>query len=247
MQGQERISQIGQIKHKIESARHKVAATIATATVSTLLIACGDKDIAASPHVDQRPTAPGTVTSTWTPDSPLSPTATAVATKSATPTATPTPFAGDVARLRVPDLKIDAPTINVGLKPDGGLADPERADQVGWYKIYDRPGWDGNAVFAAHLNRYPNLIGAFNRLSEAKEGQEIIVVMANNQEYKYRVIRTARYSDKDIPMGDLIWPQNKPAGAEWVTLITCGGASVPIGGGRVEYLSRDVVIAERIK
>lgn len=49
-------------------------------------------------------------------------------------------------------------------------------------------------------------------------------------------------------MGDLISAPEKPAGAEWITLITCGGRfrAYLDGGGPGEYLDRDVVVAERV-
>ena len=72
--------------------------------------------------------------------------------------------------------------------------------------------------------------------------------MANGQEYRYRVFRKQRYDVTTIPMGDLISAPEKPAGAEWITLITCGGRfrAYLDGGGPGEYLDRDVVVAERV-
>ena len=66
--------------------------------------------------------------------------------------------------------------------------------------------------------------------------------MENGLEYTYRVtaIRKNRYDVQTIPMGDLIWPKDKPAeGVEWITLITCGGGLVATRpGGPGEYLHR---------
>jgi hypothetical protein len=72
--------------------------------------------------------------------------------------------------------------------------------------------------------------------------------MDNGTEYHYRVIRTARYDAESIPMGDLIWPVERPPENEWVTLITCGGTLVRESpGGPGHYLQRDVVVAERFQ
>ena len=73
--------------------------------------------------------------------------------------------------------------------------------------------------------------------------------MDNGTEYRYRLIRKARYDEQTIPMGELIWPPNRPAGSEWVTLITCGGRFQAYEGGNGvgQYLDRDVVVAERVQ
>jgi hypothetical protein len=44
-------------------------------------------------------------------------------------------------------------------------------------------------------------------------------------------------------MGDIIAGKGKAEGKEWITMITCGGS---LDASGLEYLSRDVVVAERI-
>lgn len=166
-----------------------------------------------------------------------------------TPTATPEPFAGEVGGFRIPRFEVDAQIENIGLIPGENQLDiPKDPLKVGWYRIYDRPGWMGNAVFSAHVDYWPDIRGPFFNLSKLDPGDEVIVVMANGQEYRYRVFRKQRYDVATIPMGDLIWPREKPADAEWITLITCGGRfrAYLDGGGPGEYLDRDVVVAERV-
>lgn len=166
-----------------------------------------------------------------------------------TPTATPEPFAGEVSGFRIPRFEVDARIENIGLIPGENQLDiPEDPLKVGWYGIYDRPGWMGNAVFSAHVDYWPDIRGPFFNLSKLDPGDEVIVVMADGQEYRYRVFRKQRYDVATIPMGDLIWPRERPADAEWITLITCGGRfrAYLDGGGPGEYLDRDVVVAERV-
>lgn len=177
-----------------------------------------------------------------------SPTATPSPTNAPTATPTPTPFAGAVARLQIPRFNVDSKIEEIGLT--GGdapeLETPKDPVNTGWYNIYDRPGWGGNAVFSAHVDYYPNILGPFHKLAQLELNDEIKVVMANGQAYRYRVVSNVRYSVDTIPMGDLITPKNRPPDREWITLITCGGefvASRP--GGPGEYLHRDVVVAER--
>jgi sortase (surface protein transpeptidase) len=79
-------------------------------------------------------------------------------------------------------------------------------------------------------------------------GDQIIVQMDNGTQYTYRVFRKQRYDVSNMPMAELIWPSNKPADKEWITLITCGGNFVPTqSNGLGEYTQRDVVVAERVQ
>lgn len=169
------------------------------------------------------------------------------ATVTATPTPTPPPFDGNVARFVIPKLGVDAEVEAIGLLPDNVLDTPSDPHDVGWYYIYDKPGFGGNAVFSAHVDYWPDIRGPFYELSTLKAGDEVVVVMENGTEYRYRVISYKRYPVDSIPMGDIISAPDKPENVEWITMITCGGRFQqlhPSGWG--DYLDRDVVVAERI-
>ena len=189
-----------------------------------------------------------TNTATPSPSPTPRPTNAPLPTATATPTATPTPFAGPLARLKIERFGVDSPIEEIGLKANNELETPHDPLNTGWYYIYDRPGWGGNAVFSAHVDYWPDIIGPFNKLAELEIDDVIEVDMEDGTAYRYRVVSNHRYSVYDIPMGDVIWPSNKPANAEWITLITCGGQFVSSApGGPGEYLHRDVVVAERFQ
>jgi len=186
----------------------------------------------------------------------LRPTLTATPTASPTalpsPTPTPTPFDGKIARMVAPSLGIDHAIEEIGLLPNNQLDTPhDGVNKVGWYYIYDKPGFGRNAVFAAHVN-YNFKPGPFANLYRAKPGDRITIQMENGPAYVYEVFFFQRYDVNTIPMGDLIAGvvngTPRPEGEEWITLITCGGrfvATQPNGLG--EYLDRDVVVARRIQ
>lgn len=167
------------------------------------------------------------------------------ATATVTPDPTPVPYDGAVARLRIPRFGVDSAIEDIGILPNNQLDVPRDPLNTGWYYIYDKPGFGGNAVFAAHVDYWPDIIGPFNKLSQMEPNDEVVVVMDNGVEYTYRVFFKQRYDVETIPMGDLVNAPDKPEGAEWITLITCGGELIvgPRGG---EYTDRDVVIAERV-
>ena len=183
------------------------------------------------------------------PDPTPAPTETATATPTPTrtppptPTATPTPFDGAVARLKIPRFNVDAPIEELAINDRNELDTPKDENtSVGWYYIYDKPGWSGNAIFSAHVY-YHSIPAPFVSLAKSAEGDEVFVVMEDGTEYRYTVISNKRYHRDDIPMGDIIWPKEKADYDEWITLITCGGE---LDSSGQQYVSRDVIVAKRI-
>lgn len=178
---------------------------------------------------------------TTVPDTP-----TEVPTDVPTATPTPLPFDGSLARMVAPSVGIDNAIEEIGIT-NNQLDTPEDAvNKVGWYYIYDKPGFGGNAVFAAHIN-YNFKNGPFANLAKVQPGDKISIEMADGPTYTYEVIFYQRYDVDKIPMGELIDAPQKPANEEWITLITCGGrfqATEPNGLGH--YLDRDVVIAKKV-
>jgi sortase (surface protein transpeptidase) len=179
-------------------------------------------------------------------------TPTSAATETPVPTeaatATPTPFDGAVARLQIPRFGVDSKIEPIGLTNNGTQLDvPKDPLNTGWYDIYAKPGFFGNAVFAAHVDYYPNIKGPFYDLKRVEPADRIIVIMEDGTTYTYEVISYQRYDASTIPMGDIIWPPDKPANEEWITLITCGGRFQSLTpGGPGDYLDRDVVVARRV-
>jgi sortase (surface protein transpeptidase) len=205
---------------------------------------------------DQSPTVGSS--ETGTPES----TATPAPTNTPSPTPSPTPYNGAIARVKIPRLGVDAPIEELAINSRGELDTPKGENtNVGWYHIYDKPGrtnpenlgWksiagkpalpvSGNAVFSAHIY-YHNVPAPFVNLAKAQVGDEIVIQMEDGREYKYQVVKKDRYHRDNVPMGEIIWPTQKPEDKEWVTMITCGGALDETGQ---EYISRDVVVAERV-
>ena len=194
----------------------------------------------------------------------VSQTATATPSTPPSPAATPLPFNGAVSRFKYPKFGIDAPIDPLATNAAGELDTPRSGREntaVAWYDqtletqgyfIGTKPGWGGNAVFSAHVyyissaacpNNPRSCPGPFQKLAQAVAGDELSVVMENGAEYKYKVIHKNQYTATNVPMGDLVGGKGKPDGKEWITMITCGGSLDATG---LEYVSRDVVVAERV-
>lgn len=200
-----------------------------------------------TPSPTRTPTPTATPSATPTP-SPV-PTSTPVPT--ATPTEAPAPggagqTSSAASQIRIPRFGVASAIEPIGLLPTNQLDVPKNPHNTGWYYIYDAPGEGGNALFAAHISTYPNIRGPFYRLAELSAGDEVVIQMGG-QELTYSVISNTRYSVASMPMGEIIDPPHRPAGQEWITLITCGGRfqSYSGAGGPGEYLDRDVVVAVR--
>ena len=218
--------------------------------LATTMCSFGD-DAPEPPGTTALPAPTSTSTRTSLPptvDTPR-PTSTRVPTATPRPTATPLPYAGTVASMRIPRFEVDALVENIGIDATNRLETPRDPLNVGWYGIYQKPGWGYNSVFSAHVDYYPSIRGPFFNLAEAEIDDEIVVVMDNGIEYRYRVISYERYRVEDIPTGDLIRARERPADEEWITLITCGGEFRFNSGssGPGYYLHRDVVVARRFQ
>lgn len=170
-------------------------------------------------------------------------------------TPTPTPFAGQVARMKIPRFGVDAAMESIGVDARNQMEVPADYRNIGWYDpaktgwttVESRPGWGGNSVYAAHVDWYPSMRGPFYDLDQIEQGDQIVVVMENGLEYTYEAVRLTRYTASTMPTGDIIWPPDKPDGEEWITLITCGGTLVrDYPGGPGHYEQRDVVVARLV-
>ncbi len=188
-------------------------------------------------------------------------TATATATQAATEQATPepaqdpTPYDGQLSKMRIPSLGVEAPIEAIGLIPGQNKLDVPLPRNVGWYDIYDKPGFGTSSLYSAHKDYYPDILGPFHKLTELQAGDLVVVVMEDGREYVYEVFFQERYVTGEVPMADLIAPHEaenpallRPADEEWVVLITCGGDFVEIEeDGPGYYVHRDVVIARLVE
>ena len=82
--------------------------------------------------------------------------------------ATSSPGVLTPARLKIPSLGVNAAVETVGIKADGTMDTPKNFDNVGWYSPGSKPGEEGSAVFAGHVNNGLMKKGVFENLSKIK-------------------------------------------------------------------------------
>lgn len=121
--------------------------------------------------------------------------------------------------LSIPSLGVHAQIEAVGQKADGSMATPKNFADVGWYSLGARPGGEGSAVFAGHVNNALTRAGVFANLSQIKKGDYVSVEDSAGKTLVYKV--------SDIQMLEpnaatsSIFRETGPA---QLVLITCDGA-----------------------
>jgi sortase A len=122
------------------------------------------------------------------------------------------------ARLSIPSIGVHADVEQVGKKADGSMATPSSFETVGWYKLGARPGQEGNAIIAGHVNNALTRAGVFEHLSDVKLGDTVVVEDAEGRTLSYVVSHTAQYKTDEAPT-DIFTAE----GPTQLVLITCDG------------------------
>jgi LPXTG-site transpeptidase (sortase) family protein len=157
-----------------------------------------------------------------------------------TPTAVPSPEPSiPISRLKIPRLGVDAEVVVLGIDASGAMIDPSTPTAVAWYDFSSRPGSQGNAVFAGHVD-YANYGPAvFFNLANLRTDDEVAVGLADGTILRYAVVSKETHRAADAPVQEIVGPTDN----EVVTLITCGGR---FDSRSREYDQRVIVRARRV-
>jgi LPXTG-site transpeptidase (sortase) family protein len=164
-----------------------------------------------------------------------------------TPGPSPTPTGmfppGDnspIARLVIEKAKIDAPVVVKGLDAQRVMQAPDNAFDTAWYDFSAKPGFDGNAVFAGHVDYIHVGQAVFWNIKDLEQGDLIHVRLEDGTVYTYSVTSKNQYSADTAPVDQIV---GSPPNQQIVTLITCGGT---FNSATHQYDKRLVVRAERV-
>ncbi len=140
-------------------------------------------------------------------------------------------------RLTIEAIGVDAPLMELGLKPDGTLEDPplEEGNLAGWYSLGASPGERGPAVITGHLDTRTGP-SVFARLAELRPGDTVRVLRADGSRPVFVVERVEQVAKEDFPTERVYGPLDRPE----LRLITCGGTFDPATG---HYSDNTVVYA----
>lgn len=141
----------------------------------------------------------------------------------------PTPAAWQPAQLRIPNLHIDAPIINVGNTASGAMDAPTSQalhspywTSVFWYAPGTAPGQVGNAVIAGHVDRVGGDPAIFWSLGSLAPGDDVFVTTVEGQSLHFVVDRVVNYP-ANASSQDAINTVFGPTTGHHLNLITCSG------------------------
>ncbi len=142
--------------------------------------------------------------------------------------------------LSIPDAKVSADIIEVGVTDKGNLDVPPNYTEVGWYKYGKRPGETGSAVLDGHVDDGGKVPGPFKHLRDARIGDDIYVTMSNGSVLHYRVKASKVYDLNKFP-GEMVFHET---GDTYLKIITCHGKFVPSIGTYNQRLIVSAVLVQ---
>jgi LPXTG-site transpeptidase (sortase) family protein len=119
-------------------------------------------------------------------------------------------------RLLIPQIKVDAGIVNMGLTEEGEMEVPEKITDLGWYKNGPHPGEKGSAVIAGHIG--VGKPGVFRNLDKLKIGDTFMVIDSDNQIISFTVREMKTYDSNEHPE-EVFFSSD----GNHLNLVTCAG------------------------
>ncbi len=158
-------------------------------------------------------------------------------TEVVTPTPSPKKEIGTPRRLIIEKINVNTNIESVGLDSEGRMDVPKEDMNVAWYNKGYKPGEDGSAVLAGHLDTQSGAPAIFWNLGNLIEGDTVLVVDDKNNTYKYKVVTKKTYPFNEVPLDEIFATKDKAL----LNLITCGGT---FNSAARNYTHRTIVTAE---
>lgn len=141
-------------------------------------------------------------------------------------------------RLKIPNIGVDAAVEYMGLTAAGAMDTPKGPDNVGWYKLGQRPGAIGSAVITGHFGWKNNLPAAFDNVHKLKAG-DILYVEDEKGASATFIVRELRQYGKNDDTKDVFGSSD---GQAHLNLITCEGTW---SAASKSYSNRLVVFSDK--
>lgn len=122
------------------------------------------------------------------------------------------------AQLSIPKINVETSVEFVGETANGQMGVPENVDNVGWYKYGSKPGAQGQAVIAGHVN-YRNGPSVFYDLDKLEQGDTVTITDDTGETRQFAVVGKKRYPYNTTALDDVFGPTSK----QRLNLITCVG------------------------
>ena len=122
-------------------------------------------------------------------------------------------------RLEIPSIGVSTDLVALGLNPDGTMQVPTKWEEAGWYARGPRPGEDGPAVIAGHVDSTSGP-AVFFRLHDLRAGDEVLVTRADHSVVRFVIDRLQQFPKASFPTAAVFGATPGPT----LRLITCTGA-----------------------
>jgi sortase (surface protein transpeptidase) len=177
--------------------------------VASSLSGCGEPQARAANSVSRRPTTDAPpAADPWavTPTQPV---------YHATPVRLQEP---DPVHLDIPAIGVATDLVTLGLRLDGTMDVPKDFARAGWFTGGPRPGENGPALIAGHVDSYTGP-AVFYRLRELQPGNDIAVRRKDGSVITFTVSRVETFAKQAFPTDRVFGPTTQSE----LRLVTCGG------------------------
>ena len=139
-------------------------------------------------------------------------------------------------RLKIPKINVNTTIESVGILDDGTMGIPQKAINVGWFELGPRPGENGSAVVAGHVDGRNGEAAVFTDLNKLQPGDTLSVEDEKGISTTF-VVREKRTYDPGY--ADEVFNQTD---SSYLNLITCDGEW---DRAKESYSKRLVVFTDR--
>nr|WP_285839889.1 class F sortase [Alkalihalophilus marmarensis] len=122
------------------------------------------------------------------------------------------------ASISIPKIEIEADVLEVGLNEQRQMEVPEDPFEVGWFQPGTKPGSQGSAVLAGHVDSRTGL-AIFFHLDQLEVGDQVYVTDQEGQTLEFKVTSMEIYPYNDAPIDQIFGYTS----AKRLNLITCTG------------------------
>ncbi|MDZ5781993.1 class F sortase [Marinococcus luteus] len=122
------------------------------------------------------------------------------------------------AEIRISSIDLEAAVDNMEYTENGGMEVPDNGEETGWFSPGYKPGQQGNAVIAGHVNDRSGP-AVFYHLDKLKKGDLIEVTGDNGETITFEMESAASYPYDDAPIQQIFGASSERT----LQLITCTG------------------------
>jgi LPXTG-site transpeptidase (sortase) family protein len=143
--------------------------------------------------------------------------------------------------IRIPDIRVSAPVMEVGQNADGTVQVPplDEHNLTGWYRYGPAPGQRGPAVILGHVDSLTG-ISVFYYLKDLRAGDRVYVTLADGKVATFAVDGVQKVAKDAFPTASIYGKADYPS----LRLVTCGG---PFDKATGHYVDNIIVYAHLIR